>query len=106
MRRVSALEAAAAGLEVVAAAQTVAVERREEFGSGVAVEVREAEGVGCYVPAGGEGVLVRKEGGLGKEREKGKSVPRSKPEKVREGRVRVSRFGCEDCVDAGIGVVN
>jgi hypothetical protein len=59
---------------------------------------------------GGEGV-IEEVGGMGngtgkRGRGRGESVPRSKPEKVRERRIRVSRFGCEDCVDAGIGVVN
>lgn len=56
MRRVSAFEGAAAGLEFVAAPETVAVERGEEFGRAVAVEVGQAEGVGCYVPAEENGV--------------------------------------------------
>jgi hypothetical protein len=56
MRRVSAFEGAAAGLEFVTASEAVAVERGEEFGRGVAVEVGQAEGVGCYVPAEEAGV--------------------------------------------------
>jgi len=56
MRRVSAFEGAAAGLEFVAAPEAVAVERGEEFRRGVAVEVGQAEGVGCYVPAEVAGV--------------------------------------------------
>jgi hypothetical protein len=54
------------------------------------VEVWEAEGVGCYVPAGGEGFSEEVEGmrerkgkreeGRGKREEgRGESVPRSKP---------------------------
>jgi hypothetical protein len=56
MRRVSAFEGAATGLEFVAAPEAVAVERGEEFGRGVAVEVGQAEGIGCYVPAEVAGV--------------------------------------------------
>lgn len=52
MRRVAPLEATAARLEVIAAAEALAVYAGEELGGRVAVEVGEAEGVCCYVPAG------------------------------------------------------
>jgi hypothetical protein len=33
-------------------------------------------------------------------------VPWPKPKKVRKRGIRVPRFSCEDCVDAGVCVVN
>lgn len=79
---VTALKTAATGLEVVASAETFAVEAGQELRGGVSVEVREAEGVGCYIPSWTE------------------------PEEVGERSVGVARFSGQDGVDRGIGVVD
>ena len=82
MGGVAALETAAAGLKVVASTQAFAVEAGEEFGGRVAVEVGEAEGVGCDVPSWAE------------------------PEEIGERSVGIAGFGCEDGVDGRIGMIN
>lgn len=70
MRRVAALKATSAGLEVVGSSQPVAVQARQELRGGVAVEIWEAEGVGRGVPPGAE------------------------PEEVGQGSVGIAGLGC------------
>lgn len=54
MRRMTPLITASPRQEIITTSKSGPVERGEEFRSAVAVEIREAEGVGCYVPAGAE----------------------------------------------------
>lgn len=79
---VATFETAAAGLEVVASAEAFAIQAGQEFRGGVSVEVRQAEGVGRYIPSWTE------------------------PKEVGQGSVGVARLGGKDSVDGGIGVVD
>lgn len=79
---VAAFETAAAGLEVITSSETFAIQAGQELRGRVSVEVRQAECVGCYVPSWAE------------------------PEEVGERGVGVARFGGQDGVDRGIGVID
>lgn len=78
----TALETAAAGLEVVASAETFTVEASQEFRGRVSVEVRKAESVGSYIPSWTE------------------------PEEIGERGVRVAGLGGKNGVDGRISVVD
>ena len=82
MRRMASLKTPAAGLEVVASAETLTIETGEEFGSRVAMEVGKPERVGSYVPAG------------------------TKPEKVSQRGCRIAGLGGQNGEDGGVGVVD
>ena len=79
---VTALKTAAAGLEIVASSETFTIEASQELRGGISVEIRETEGVGCYIPSWTE------------------------PKEVGERSVGVAGFCGQDGVDRGVGRVN
>lgn len=82
MRRMADLHRSSTRQKLVRTAQTAAIETSQKLGSRIAMEIWQAEGVGCDVPPGPE------------------------PEEIRQWSIGVSRFGCQHTVDRGVSVVD